>query len=98
MESQAPIRCGGCWRDAASPGETPLRRAREHEAALVQPWLGASAGSPEDPKIKALVQREEAAIYFGDAAPIRADHPARRPWGTNAAQRRSSKRPAPATP
>jgi hypothetical protein len=58
---------GIAWRDTL---------ASRADAALVQPWL-----KKEYPKIKALARREKAAIYFGDAAPIRSDHRARRRWG-----------------
>ena len=56
--------------------QKPLHRALERDEALVQQWL-----KKEYPKIKALARREKAAIYFGDAAPICSDHPARRRWG-----------------
>jgi hypothetical protein len=66
---------------SASVGATrhhqkPLHRAIERDEALVRQWL-----KQEDPKIKALAQKEKAAITFGDAAPIRSDHPAGRGSG-----------------
>src|ERR1700687_6312609 len=42
--------------------QKPLRRAIERDEALVQQWL-----KKEYPKIKAMAQKEEAEIYFGDA-------------------------------
>ncbi len=56
--------------------QKPLQRALERDDALVQQWL-----NKEYPKIKALVLREKADIYFGDAAHIRSDHHAGRTWG-----------------
>jgi len=49
--------------------QKPLHRAIERDEALVQQWL-----KKEYPKIKAMAQKEEAEIYFGDAAHIRSDH------------------------
>ena len=49
--------------------QKPLHRALECDEALVRQCL-----KKEYPKIKALAQREEAEIYFGDAAHIRSDH------------------------
>jgi transposase len=56
--------------------QKPLHRAIERDEALVQQWL-----KKEYPKIKAMAQKEEAEIYFGDAAHIRSDHHAGRSWG-----------------
>src|SRR5260370_7363715 len=56
--------------------QKPLHRALERDEALVQQWL-----KQEFPRIKALAQREKAEIYFGDAAHLRSDHHAGRPWG-----------------
>ena len=56
--------------------QKPLRRAIERDEALVQQWL-----KKEYPKIKAMARKEEAEIYFGDAAHIRSDHHAGRSWG-----------------
>src|ERR1700693_5430382 len=43
--------------------QKPLHRAIERDEALVQQWL-----KKEYPKIKAMARKEEAEIYFGDAA------------------------------
>jgi transposase len=56
--------------------QKPLHRAIERDEALVQQWL-----KKEYPKIKAMAWKEEAEIYFGDAAHIRSDHHAGRSWG-----------------
>jgi hypothetical protein len=48
----------------------------ERDEALVQQWL-----KQEYPKIKAMAQREQADIYFGDAAHMRSDHHSDRTWG-----------------
>lgn len=56
--------------------QRPLHRALERDEALVQQWL-----KQEYPKIKALARRENADIYFGDAAHMRSDHHAGRTWG-----------------
>jgi len=56
--------------------QKPLHRAIERDEALVQQWL-----KKEYPKIKAMAQKEEAEIYFGDEAHIRSDHHAGRSWG-----------------
>jgi transposase len=56
--------------------EKPLHRALERDETLVQQWL-----KKEFPKIKALAQRENAEIYFGDAAHMRSDHHSGRTWG-----------------
>src|ERR1035441_1553116 len=56
--------------------QKPLHRAIERDETLVQQWL-----KKEYPKIKAMVRKEEAEIYFGDAAHIRSDHHAGRSWG-----------------
>ena len=56
--------------------QKPLHRAIERDEALVQQWL-----KKEYPKIKAMARKEEAEIYFGDAAHIRSDHHAGRSWG-----------------
>jgi transposase len=56
--------------------QKPLRRALEQDAALVQQWL-----MKEYPRIKALAKRENAEIYFGDAAHMRSDHHSGRTWG-----------------
>ena len=56
--------------------QKPLHRAIERDEALVQQWL-----KKEYPKITAMAQKEEAEIYFGDAAHIRSDHHAGRSWG-----------------
>src|SRR5665811_564364 len=46
--------------------QKPLHRAIERDEALVQQWL-----KKEYPKIKAMARKEEAEIYFGDAAHLR---------------------------
>jgi len=56
--------------------QKPLRRALERDEALVQQFL-----KKEYPRIKALAKRENAEIYFGDAAHIRSDHHSGRTWG-----------------
>ena len=56
--------------------QKPLHRALERDEALVQKWL-----KKEYPQIKAMARKEEAEIYFGDAAHIRSDHHAGRSWG-----------------
>jgi transposase len=56
--------------------QKPLHRAIERDEALVQQWL-----KKEYPKIKAMARKEEAEIYFGDAAHLRSDHHAGRSWG-----------------
>jgi len=56
--------------------QKPLRRALERNEALVQQWL-----KTEYPRIKALARRENAEIYFGDAAHMRSDTHAGRTWG-----------------
>ena len=56
--------------------QRPLHRAMERDEALVQQWL-----KQEYPKIRALARRENADIYFGDAAHMRSDHHAGRTWG-----------------
>ena len=56
--------------------QKPLHRAIERDETLVQQWL-----KKEYPKIKAMARKEEAEIYFGDAAHIRSDHHAGRSWG-----------------
>jgi transposase len=56
--------------------QKPLRRALEQDEALVQQWL-----KKEYPRIKALAKRENAEIYFGDAAHMRSDHHSGRTWG-----------------
>ena len=56
--------------------QKPLHRAIERDEALVQQWL-----KKEYPKIKAMARKEEAEIYFGDAAHIRSDHHAGCSWG-----------------
>ena len=71
--------------------QKPLHRAIERDEALVQQCF-----KKEYPKIKATAQKEEAEIYFGDAAHIRSDHHAGRSWG-NEEKRRSSQQRAPAT-
>jgi transposase len=48
----------------------------ERDEALVQQWL-----KQEFPRIKALVQREKAEIYFGDAVHMHSDHHSGRTWG-----------------
>jgi transposase len=55
--------------------QRPLHRALERDEALVQQWL-----KKEFPKIKTLAQRENAEIYFGDAAHMRSDHHSGRTW------------------
>jgi len=55
--------------------QKPLR-ALERNEALVQQWL-----KTEYPRIKALARRENAEIYFGDAAHMRSDTHAGRTWG-----------------
>jgi hypothetical protein len=47
----------------------------ERDEALVQQWL-----KQEYPKIKAMAQREQADIYFDDAAHMRSDHHSGRTW------------------
>jgi transposase len=56
--------------------QRPLHCALERDEALVQQWL-----KQEYPKIRALARRENADIYFGDAAHMRSDHHAGRTWG-----------------
>ena len=56
--------------------QKPLQRALERDESLVQQWL-----KREYPRIRALAQRENAEIYFGDAAHMRSDHHAGRTWG-----------------
>src|SRR5215475_7177655 len=56
--------------------QRPLRHALERDEALVKQWL-----KREYPKIKTLARRENADIYFGDAAHIRSDHHSGRTWG-----------------
>jgi transposase len=56
--------------------QKPLHRAIERDETLVQQLL-----KKEYPKIKAMARKEEAEIYFGDAAHIRSDHHAGRSWG-----------------
>ena len=56
--------------------QRPLHRALERDEALVQQWL-----KRDYPRIRALAQREKAAIYFGDAAHLRSDHHSGRTWG-----------------
>jgi transposase len=56
--------------------QRPLHRALERDEALVRQWL-----KQDYPKIRALAQRENADIYFGDAAHMRSDHHAGRTWG-----------------
>jgi hypothetical protein len=43
---------------------------------------GPAMAEKKYPKIKSLAQKEKAGISFGDAAPLRSDHHAGRPWGT----------------
>jgi transposase len=54
----------------------PLHRALQRDETLVQQWL-----KQEYPKIRAMAQREQADIYFGDAAHMRSDHHSGRTWG-----------------
>jgi transposase len=56
--------------------QKPLSKAREQDATLVERWL-----AEEYPMIKAAAAKENAAIYFGDAAHIRSDHHAGKTWG-----------------
>jgi transposase len=56
--------------------QKPLHRALERDETPVQQWL-----KKEFPKIKTLAQRENAEIYFGDAAHMRSDHHSGRTWG-----------------
>jgi hypothetical protein len=56
--------------------QKPLRRALERNETLVQKWL-----KQDYPRIKALAQRENAEIYFSDAAHIRSNHHSGRTWG-----------------
>jgi transposase len=56
--------------------QKPLYRARERDEALVQQWL-----KREYPKIKAMAKKDNADIYFGDAAHFRSDHHSGRTWG-----------------
>jgi transposase len=56
--------------------QKPLHRALQRDEALVQQWL-----KQEYPKIRAMAQREQADIYFGDAAHMRSDHHSGRTWG-----------------
>jgi transposase len=57
-------------------GQKPLQRALERDEALVRQWL-----KQDYPRIKAQALRENAEIYFGDAAHMRSDHHAGRTWG-----------------
>src|SRR5260370_31170953 len=56
--------------------QKPLHRAQERDEALVEQWL-----KKEYLRIKALAQRENAAIFFGDAARMRSTHHSGRTWG-----------------
>lgn len=56
--------------------QKPLHRVLECDEALVHKWL-----KTEYPKIRKMVQKEGADIYFGDAAHMRSDHHAGRTWG-----------------
>jgi transposase len=56
--------------------QKPLHRALEQDEALVQQWL-----KKDYPRIKTLAKRENAEIYFGDAAHMRSDHHSGRTWG-----------------
>jgi transposase len=56
--------------------QKPLDKAREQDATLAERWLEA-----DYPAIKALAAKENAEIYFGDAAHIRSDHHAGKTWG-----------------
>jgi hypothetical protein len=86
METQAPIRWGGCWRNSALRGETPLHRAptrlwcsrgSRRNTRRSRPWRGGR----KPPSISATPRPSVPITVRG------AD-------GANAAQRRSSKRPA----
>jgi transposase len=57
--------------------QKPLHRAWERDEALVQQWL-----KQDYPRIKALAQRDKAAIYFADAAHMRSDYHSGRTWGS----------------
>jgi hypothetical protein len=72
---------GRCWRKSASPVATSLHRAIERDESLVRQWLDGSAGSREDPEIKAIAKKRAADIYFGDAAHLRSDDQAGRGSG-----------------
>jgi len=56
--------------------QKPLHRALERDEAFVRQWL-----KTEYPRIKALARRENAEIYFGDAAHMRSDCHSGRTWG-----------------
>ena len=56
--------------------QKPLHRAIEHDKSLVRQWL-----EKECPQIKAMAKKQEAGIYFGDAAHISSGHHAGRTWG-----------------
>ena len=70
-----PIRLVDCWRNSASLAEAlaPCAGARR--------GCGRAMAQKDYPKIEALAQREQAEIFFGDAAHMRSDHHAGRTWG-----------------
>lgn len=56
--------------------QKPVRRAYEQNPAAVRRWL-----KKQYPAIRALAQRERAAIFWGDETGMRSDHQAGRSWG-----------------
>src|SRR3984893_12605676 len=62
---------GRLWAQIGIACQKPLHRAVERDESLVRQWL-----KKEYPKSKAMDKKQGADIYFGDAAHIRADHPA----------------------
>jgi Winged helix-turn helix/DDE superfamily endonuclease len=74
--SLSPVSVGRLLAQLGITCQKPLHRALERDEALVQQWL-----KQEYPRIRAVAQREQADIYFGDAAHMRSDHHAGRTWG-----------------
>lgn len=56
--------------------QKPLRRAYERDPVAVRRWL-----TRQYPAIRALAQREQATIFWGDETGMRSDHQAGRSWG-----------------
>jgi transposase len=74
--SLSPVSVGRLLTQLGISCQKPLHDALERDETLVEQWL-----EQEYPKIKALARRENADIYFGDAAHMRSDHHAGRTWG-----------------
>lgn len=72
----APNSVGRLLAQMGITPQKPLSRAMERNEAAITRWL-----SEEYPAIKAAAMKENAEIYFGDAAHIRSDHHAGRSWG-----------------